>query len=103
MSDQQAGGTSAKKLIIPALLLILAILVFLGWRGVFSPTLPGAPGSANAPYSDAPLALPAPAMQARQRARRFPLPRRRPIWPPQTLKPPVLIPVLPPKMLPKLP
>ncbi|MCA3306329.1 MAG: LysM peptidoglycan-binding domain-containing protein [Roseomonas sp.] len=54
MSDQQAGGTSANKLIIPALLLILAILVFLGWRGVFSPTLPGAPGSANAPSSDAP-------------------------------------------------
>ena len=54
MSDQQAGGTSAKKLIIPALLLILAILVFLGWRGVFSPTLPGAPGSANAPSSQAP-------------------------------------------------
>ena len=54
MSDQQAGGTSAKKLIIPALLLILAILVFLGWRGVFFPTLPGAPGSANAPSSQAP-------------------------------------------------
>jgi hypothetical protein len=34
MSDQQAGGTSANKLIIPALLILLAILVFLGWRGV---------------------------------------------------------------------
>ena len=54
MSDQQAGGTSAKKLIIPALLLILAILVFLGWRGVFSPTLPDAPGTARAPVSEAP-------------------------------------------------
>jgi nucleoid-associated protein YgaU len=54
MNDQQAGGTSARKLIIPALLLLLAILVFLGWRGVFSPTLPGAPGSANAPSSEAP-------------------------------------------------
>jgi nucleoid-associated protein YgaU len=54
MSDQQAGGTSARKLIIPALLLLLAILVFLGWRGVFSPTLPGAPGSASAPSSEAP-------------------------------------------------
>jgi nucleoid-associated protein YgaU len=54
MSDQQAGGTPAKKLIIPALLLILAILVFLGWRGVFSPAPTGAPGSANAPSSEAP-------------------------------------------------
>jgi nucleoid-associated protein YgaU len=54
MSDQQAGGTSANKLIIPALLLILAILVFLGWRGVFSPAPTGAPGSANAPSSEAP-------------------------------------------------
>ena len=53
MSDQQAGGTSAKKLIIPALLLILAILVFLGWRGVFSPLSTGIPGSANAPSSEA--------------------------------------------------
>jgi nucleoid-associated protein YgaU len=54
MSDRQAGGTSANKLIIPALLILLAILVFLGWRGVFSPTLPGAPGSTNAPSSEAP-------------------------------------------------
>ena len=54
MSDQQAGGTSAKKLIIPALLILLAILVFLGWRGVFSPAPTGAPGSANAPSSEAP-------------------------------------------------
>lgn len=54
MSDQQAGGTSANKLIIPALLILLAILVFLGWRGVFSPTLPGAPGTARAPVSEAP-------------------------------------------------
>ena len=54
MSDQQAGGTSAKKLIIPALLLILAILVFLGWRGVFSPVQTDAPGTARAPVSEAP-------------------------------------------------
>ena len=54
MSDQQAGGTSARKLIIPALLILLAILVFLGWRGVFSPAPTGAPGSANAPSSEAP-------------------------------------------------
>ena len=54
MSDQQAGVTSANKLIIPALLILLAILVFLGWRGVFSPAPTGAPGSANAPSSEAP-------------------------------------------------
>ncbi|MCX7367719.1 MAG: LysM peptidoglycan-binding domain-containing protein [Alphaproteobacteria bacterium] len=54
MSDQQAGGTSAKKLIIPALLLILAILVFLGWRGVFSPVPTDAPGTVRAPVSEAP-------------------------------------------------
>jgi nucleoid-associated protein YgaU len=54
MSDQQAGGTSANKLIIPALLILLAILVFLGWRGVFSPAPTGAPSSANAPSSEAP-------------------------------------------------
>jgi nucleoid-associated protein YgaU len=54
MSDQQAGGNAAKKLIIPALLLILAILVFLGWRGVFSPAPTGAPGTARAPVSEAP-------------------------------------------------
>ncbi len=54
MSVQPEGGISARKLIIPALLLLLAILVFLGWRGVFSPTLPSTPGSANAPSSEAP-------------------------------------------------
>jgi hypothetical protein len=54
MSDQQAGGTSAKKLIIPALLILLAILVFLGWRGVFSPVPTDAPGTARAPVSEAP-------------------------------------------------
>jgi nucleoid-associated protein YgaU len=69
MSDQQAGGTSAKKLIIPAVLLMLAILVFLGWRGVFSPTLPGAPGSANAPSSEAPSGGSAGAGNAGQAAR----------------------------------
>jgi nucleoid-associated protein YgaU len=69
MSDQQAGGTSAKKLIIPAVLLILAILVFLGWRGVFSPTLPGAPGSVSAPSSEAPSGSSAGAGNAGQAAR----------------------------------
>ena len=54
MSVQPEGGISARKLIIPALLLLLAILVFLGWRGVFSPTLPSTPGSANAPSLAAP-------------------------------------------------
>jgi nucleoid-associated protein YgaU len=69
MSDQQAGGTSANKLIIPALLILLAILVFLGWRGVFSPTLPGTPGSANAPSSEAPAGGSAGAGNAGQTAR----------------------------------
>ena len=69
MSDQQAGGTSAKKLIIPALLLMFAILVFLGWRGVFSPKLPGAPGSTNAPSSEAPSGGSAGAGNAGQAAR----------------------------------
>ena len=69
MSDRQAGGTSAKKLIIPAVLLMLAILVFLGWRGVFSPTLPGAPGSTNAPSSEAPSGGSAGAGNAGQAAR----------------------------------
>lgn len=69
MNDQQAGGTSARKLIIPALLLLLAILVFLGWRGVFSPALPGAPGSANAPSSEAPAGGTAGAGNAGQAAR----------------------------------
>ncbi|MCA3362905.1 MAG: LysM peptidoglycan-binding domain-containing protein [Roseomonas sp.] len=54
MNEHQAGGTAAKKLIIPGVLLILAILVFLGWRGVFSPTPTGAPGTARAPVSEAP-------------------------------------------------
>ncbi|MFN9090582.1 MAG: LysM peptidoglycan-binding domain-containing protein [Alphaproteobacteria bacterium] len=54
MSDQQAGGTTAKKLIIPAVLLFLAILVFLGWRGVFSPAPTGAPGTMRAPVAESP-------------------------------------------------
>ena len=69
MSDQQAGGTSANKLIIPALLILLAILVFLGWRGVFSPAPTGAPGSANAPSSEAPSGGSAGAGNAGQAAR----------------------------------
>lgn len=54
MSEQNAGASSAKKLIIPALLLVLAVLVFLGWRGVFSPTPPGVSGLARAPVNEAP-------------------------------------------------
>ena len=54
MSEQKAGASSAKKLIIPALLLVLAVLVFLGWRGVFSPTPSGVSGLARAPVNEAP-------------------------------------------------
>jgi len=54
MSEQKAGASSAKKLIIPALLLVLAVLVFLGWRGVFSPSPPGVSGLARAPVNEAP-------------------------------------------------
>jgi len=49
MNEQNAGGSSAKKLIIPALLLVLAILVFLGWRGVFSPNPSGVTGTVPLP------------------------------------------------------
>ena len=53
MREQNAGG-GAKKLIIPAMLLVLAILVFLGWRGVFSPIPSGESGMARAPVNEAP-------------------------------------------------
>jgi nucleoid-associated protein YgaU len=53
MGEQNAGG-GAKKLIIPAMLLVLAILVFLGWRGIFSPTPSGESGMARAPVNEAP-------------------------------------------------
>ena len=53
MSDRNAGGGSAKKLIMPAVLLVLAILVFLGWRGVFAPDPSGVTGIARAPGNEA--------------------------------------------------
>jgi nucleoid-associated protein YgaU len=53
MREQNADG-SAKKLIIPAMLLVLAILVFLGWRGVFFPLPPGDSGMARAPVNEVP-------------------------------------------------
>ena len=53
MSEQNAGG-GAKKLIIPALLLALAVLVFLGWRGVFSPSPSGEGNLARTPVNEAP-------------------------------------------------
>jgi nucleoid-associated protein YgaU len=53
MSDRNAGGSSAKKLIMPAVLLVLAILVFLGWRSVFSPDPSGVTGIARAPVNEA--------------------------------------------------
>ncbi|MCA3279702.1 MAG: LysM peptidoglycan-binding domain-containing protein [Roseomonas sp.] len=54
MNEQNAGGGAAKKLIFPAALILLAILVFLGWRGVFSPDPSGVTGIARAPVADAP-------------------------------------------------
>lgn len=53
MSDRNAGGSSARKLIMPAVLLVLAILVFLGWRSVFSPDPSGVTGIARAPVNEA--------------------------------------------------
>lgn len=53
MREQNAGG-GARKLIIPAMLLVLAILVFLGWRGVFSPIPSGESGMARAPVNESP-------------------------------------------------
>jgi nucleoid-associated protein YgaU len=53
MSEQNAGGSGAKKLIMPAVLLVLAILVFLGWRSVFSPDPTGVTGIARAPVNEA--------------------------------------------------
>lgn len=60
MSEQNAGG-GTKKLIIPALLLVLAILVFLGWRGVFSPPPSGEAGLARTPVNEAPASAAGPA------------------------------------------
>lgn len=53
MSDRNAGGSSARKLVMPAVLLVLAILVFLGWRSVFSPDPSGVTGIARAPVNEA--------------------------------------------------
>ncbi|MBM3586396.1 MAG: LysM peptidoglycan-binding domain-containing protein [Alphaproteobacteria bacterium] len=54
MNEPNAGGSAAKRLIFPAVLILLAILVFLGWRGVFSPDPSGVSGIARAPVADAP-------------------------------------------------
>ncbi|MFM7306108.1 MAG: LysM peptidoglycan-binding domain-containing protein [Alphaproteobacteria bacterium] len=54
MNEPNAGGGTAKKLIFPAVLILLAILVFLGWRGVFSPDPSGITGIARAPVADSP-------------------------------------------------
>ncbi|MFM7415281.1 MAG: hypothetical protein ACKO51_05775, partial [Alphaproteobacteria bacterium] len=54
MNEPNAGGGTAKKLIFPAVLILLAILVFLGWRGVFSPDPSGVTGIARAPVADSP-------------------------------------------------
>jgi nucleoid-associated protein YgaU len=54
MSEQNAGGGRSRKLIIPALLLVFAVLVFLGWRDIFSPAPSGTGGNARAPVNEAP-------------------------------------------------
>ena len=54
MSDRNTGSSSARKLIMPAVLLVLAMLVFLGWRSVFSPDPSGVTGIARAPINEAP-------------------------------------------------
>ena len=54
MNEPNAGGGAAKKLIFPAVLVLLAVLVFLGWRSVFSPDPSGVTGIARAPVADAP-------------------------------------------------
>jgi nucleoid-associated protein YgaU len=51
MNVNQSGGLTAKKLIVPALLLVFALLVFLGWRGLWAPQ----PNDASQPMR-APLA-----------------------------------------------
>jgi nucleoid-associated protein YgaU len=53
MSDRNTGSSSARKLIMPAVLLVLAMLVFLGWRSVFSPDPSGVTGIARAPVNEA--------------------------------------------------
>lgn len=53
MSDRNTGSSSARKLIMPAVLLVLAMLVFLGWRSVFSPDPSGVTGIARAPINEA--------------------------------------------------
>jgi nucleoid-associated protein YgaU len=53
MSDRNTGSSSARKLIMPAVLLVLAMLVFFGWRSVFSPDPSGVTGIARAPVNEA--------------------------------------------------
>ena len=60
MLTNPSGGLTARKWIIPAALLVLALLVFLGWRGVFAPQQADAPSNTRSAVGEAPLGSAAP-------------------------------------------
>ena len=60
MLTNPSGGLTARKWIIPAALLVLALLVFLGWRGVFAPQQADAPSNTRSAVAEAPLGSAAP-------------------------------------------
>jgi len=60
MLTNPSGGLTARKWIIPAALLVLALLVFLGWRGVFAPQQADAPTNTRSAVAEAPSGSAAP-------------------------------------------
>lgn len=60
MLTNPSGGLTARKWIIPAGLLVLALLVFLGWRGVFAPQQADAPTNTRSAVAEAPSGSAAP-------------------------------------------
>jgi nucleoid-associated protein YgaU len=60
MLTNPSGGLTARKWIIPAALLVLALLVFLGWRGVFAPQQADAPSNTRSAVAEAPSGSAAP-------------------------------------------
>ena len=60
MLTNPSSGLTARKWIIPAALLVLALLVFLGWRGVFAPQQADAPSNTRSAVAEAPLGSAAP-------------------------------------------